>query len=96
MVAFMTSEKWLQSERFYYVILPILMVVGLIALLGFLMVLLYRENRNPKVTLLLGGIVVTCLLGFFIGDQVYGEFKTYNALITPNISASKAMKRLKL
>ena len=62
MIAFMTIEKWLQSERFYYVILPILMVVGLIALLGFLMVLLYRENRNPKVTLLLGGIVVACMV----------------------------------
>ncbi|MCX4167598.1 hypothetical protein [Enterococcus casseliflavus] len=91
MIAFMTIEKWLQSERFYYVILPILMVVGLIALLGFLMVLLYRENRNPKVTLLLGGIVVACLLGFFIGDQVYGEFKTYNALITPNIRDREKM-----
>jgi hypothetical protein len=43
------------------------------------------------VTLLLGGIVVTCLLGFFIGDQVYGEFKTYNALITPNIRDREKM-----
>lgn len=85
MIGMISAELWQQSEFFYYTLVPILIVFGLIAVLGLMILLLYQENRDPKAIAVLVGLILICGVGFLIGDHLFHSFKELNGQVTPSI-----------
>lgn len=85
MIGMISAERWQQSEYFYYTVVPIVIVVGLIAILGLMIVLLYQENRHPKAIAVLIALILVCGVGYLTGDHLYHDFKAFNRQVTPSI-----------
>lgn len=89
MIAMISVEKWKQSEFFYQTIVPILFVVGLLAVLLLFILLLYRENQKKIPLLISAGTIIFCGAVFLVGNQIYQDFKPLDAVVTPNIRDRK-------
>lgn len=85
MIGMISAELWQQSEYFYYTVVPVMLVIGLVAILGLMIFLLYQENRHPKAIAVFIGLVLMCGIGFLVGDHVFHDFKELNGQVTPSI-----------